>query len=147
MEKIEFCLDTNVIIEFLKDEASTSSEFIRKAVRKAKLYTTSISVYKLYFEPKYGGYEKEISDIDSLLIWIDVLSFDSSSAKIAAEIDATLNKKGKPIGLRDVFIAAISISNKVSLVTRNTKHFKTIKNETKYSLDLLTPEEALKKVK
>ncbi len=146
MEILEYCLDTDVVIEFLKDKKSVASIFIRKAMGKVKLHVTSITVYELFYGPKYSGYEKEIEDISSLLMWVNVLPLDLESAKIAAEIDATLHKKGKPIGLRDVFIAAISVRNSVSIVTRNIKHFQTISMETKYKIEALTPETALQEI-
>ena len=81
--------------------------------------------------------------MDSLFVWIDVLPFDLNSARIAAKIDAILHKKGKPVGLRDIFIAAVSINNQLPLITRNLRHFIIIKNEVEHSLRVLTPEEAI----
>ncbi len=146
METLEFCLDTNVVIEFLKDRNSAASKFINKSKNKARLFVTSITVYELFYGPKYSGYEKELDDVKSFLLWVTVLPFDAESAKIAAEIDVTLHKKGKPIGLRDVFIAAICWKNKIPIITRNITHFNLIAKETEYKLKILTPEKAMQEI-
>lgn len=143
---MEFCLDTDVIIEFLKDKGSESSELIQKSKSGIKLDTTSITVYELFYGPMYGGFSKEIDDIKLLLIWLNTLSLDREAAILAAEIDANLHKKGKPVGLRDVIIAAICIGNNVPIVTKNTKHFNIIAKETNYKLKVLTPKEALEEI-
>ena len=52
-----------------------------------------------------------------------VLSFDSNAATAAAQITAKLQSMGKPIELRDLFIAGIVNANRATLATRNTKHF------------------------
>ena len=143
MEALEFCLDTDVIIEFLKDRDSMASKLIRELRDRARFFVTSITVYELLYGPIYGGYKKELEDVRTFLLWVTVLPFDGESAGIAAEIDATLHKKGKPVGLRDVFIAAICCRNEVPLVTRNVSHFNLIARETKCKLEIFTPEEAL----
>jgi len=48
-------------------------------------------------------------------------------AKIAANIQSDLRKKGTEIGHTDTFIAATAIANELQLVTNNTNHFKRIK--------------------
>jgi len=100
-------------------------------------------VYELIYGPSYGGYEKELDDVRTFLLWVTVLPLDAESARIAAEIDAMLHKKGKLVGLRDVFIAAICCRNEIPLVTRNVSHFNLITKETRCKLEIFTPEEAL----
>jgi len=143
VEELEFCLDTNVIIEFLKDENSVASKLIIKSKNKARLFVTSITVYELIYGLKYEGFEKELNDVKSFLLWVTILPFDKESAIIAVDIDVALHKAGKPIGLRDVFIAAICYRNRISIVTRNIEHFDLISRETEYKLSVLTPEKAI----
>jgi predicted nucleic acid-binding protein len=42
---------------------------------------------------------------------------------MAARIDIRLAQSGRAIGTLDTMIAAICLTTKLSLVTRNTKHF------------------------
>jgi tRNA(fMet)-specific endonuclease VapC len=48
-------------------------------------------------------------------------------AKIAADIQAYLRKKGTEIGHTDTLIAGIAITSDLQLITNNTNHFKRIK--------------------
>jgi tRNA(fMet)-specific endonuclease VapC len=47
-------------------------------------------------------------------------SFDDSAAKVYGQIRADLEVKGTPIGPNDLIIAAIALSNGLTLVTHNT---------------------------
>jgi len=138
------CLDTNVVIEYLKNKKSASAQFILSARNKVKLCITSINLYELFFGPMYAGYDQEIEDIKSFILWVRVLPFDERAAEIAANIDSTLHKKGKRIDLRDIFIAATCIVFDAKIITYNVSHFKVISSETEYELIVMTPTEALK---
>jgi predicted nucleic acid-binding protein len=63
-----------------------------------------------------------------LLDRLEVIPFDLSSSKKAAEISAKLVRKGEPIDYRDAMIAGIAIKNDLTLVTRNKLHFSRIKS-------------------
>ena len=146
MEELELYLDTNIIIEFLKDKDSPAGKLVTRSRDAVQFFITAITVYELLYGPRYTGYQKELSDIEDLLLWVHVLPFDKEAARIAAEIDVMLHNKGKPIELWDVFIAAICIRNSLPIVTRNTTHFNMIEKETKYRLEVLTPEQALQNI-
>jgi len=49
--------------------------------------------------------------------------FDLKAAEISANIESSLEGKGKSIGFPDTLIAGICISSSVPLLTLNTKHF------------------------
>jgi tRNA(fMet)-specific endonuclease VapC len=51
------------------------------------------------------------------------LSFDDACVDVYAEIRATFARIGKPIGPNDLLIAAIAITNRVTLVTHNIAEF------------------------
>ena len=55
-----------------------------------------------------------------------VLPFTESTASASAKIFAQLTKKGRVIGMNDVYIAATALSHDLELVSRNEKHFKQI---------------------
>jgi len=58
---------------------------------------------------------------------IEILSFKAESAEKAAEIFNQLKKANQLIEFRDIFIAAICISNSLPILTLNKKHFARIK--------------------
>jgi predicted nucleic acid-binding protein len=60
------------------------------------------------------------------LFGYDVLALDSKSADIAAKTYTDILRKGKDIGLKDLFIAAIALSYNAPILTRNVKHFQNV---------------------
>lgn len=52
-----------------------------------------------------------------------VLLFDANAATQAAELAADRKARGRPVDMRDTFIAGIALARRATLVTRNTRHF------------------------
>lgn len=49
--------------------------------------------------------------------------FDADAATHAANLAAQRKAQGRPVDMRDTFIAGIALSRRAILATRNTKHF------------------------
>ena len=56
----------------------------------------------------------------------EVLSWDDKAAESFARLQASLFKKGSPIGLNDTMIAAHALSLGAIVITNNLKHFKKV---------------------
>lgn len=52
-----------------------------------------------------------------------LLDFDSASALEAARLAAAREKRGRPVDIRDTFIAGIALARRATVATRNTRHF------------------------
>ena len=52
-----------------------------------------------------------------------VLQFDTQAATQAAQLAAARKARGKPVDMRDTFIAGIALAQRATLATRNTRHF------------------------
>jgi predicted nucleic acid-binding protein len=52
-----------------------------------------------------------------------VLSFDMQAASLAAQLAADRKARGRPVDMRDTFIAGIALARRATLATRNTRHF------------------------
>ena len=52
-----------------------------------------------------------------------VLSFDTQAANLAAQLAAERKACGRPVDMRDTFIAGIAMARRATLATRNTRHF------------------------
>ncbi len=139
-ELVKYCLDTDVVIEFLKNRDSPAAKLV--LMLKDEIAITSITLYELYYGPLRVGLAKEIQDIDSLRRQIVVLPFGEDPAERAARIDACLHKIGQPVGLRDVFIASIALTHNLTIVTRNLQDFQRIKG-VENGLKVATPDEIL----
>jgi predicted nucleic acid-binding protein len=96
-----------------------------KATSKPK--TTVFTVSELYYGIYSSLYSaKNLRDIKDLLRYFDIIPFTEESAVLHAQITADLDKRGKPVGDVDPYIASIVIQNDEELVTRNIDHFKEI---------------------
>jgi toxin FitB len=52
-----------------------------------------------------------------------VLSFDTQAASLAAQLAAHRKARGRPVDMRDTFIASIALARRATLATRNTRDF------------------------
>jgi len=52
-----------------------------------------------------------------------VLPFDASAAEQASTLAADRKARGRPVDMRDTFIAGIALARRASIATRNTRHF------------------------
>lgn len=53
-----------------------------------------------------------------------ILSIDEKVAKVWGQLNANLMKKGVTVGIQDLYIAAIAMTNNLTIVTLNLKDFK-----------------------
>jgi tRNA(fMet)-specific endonuclease VapC len=116
-------LDTNFLIDLLRGKAGISE--VADSFEDPK--TTTVNAFELYYGANRSAKpEKTVFEVGSLLKSIDVLDFDKSAARKAADIHAELMNSGKLVDIMDVLIAGIVITNKEELVTRNIDHFSRI---------------------
>ncbi|MEM2904475.1 MAG: type II toxin-antitoxin system VapC family toxin [Candidatus Bathyarchaeia archaeon] len=127
MEITQAVIDTDILIDLLRNVESVV-DFIREMEnRGTHLSTTIINAFELY----HGAYksrrrEENLSATRKLLGRLTLLTMGSKSAQTAARIYAELEAAGQPIGLRDVFIGAITLTRGYTLVTRNIEHLKRV---------------------
>lgn len=122
----KICLDTDFLVNFLRN-SKEEAEFIKKNETENELATTYINLFELY----YGAYksqetENNLKAISLLLSRLNVLNLSEDSAKKAGEILVKLEKEGKTIEFRDIFVGTIALINNYSIKTSNIKHFNRI---------------------
>ncbi|MHA1594376.1 MAG: type II toxin-antitoxin system VapC family toxin [Candidatus Baldrarchaeia archaeon] len=109
-------LDTSVIIEI----ARGNEKVLKKVLSLDNtFYITSITKFEIFV-----GFPKK----DELL-WINSLTelpFNGKSAEIAAYMYKKLKRRGLSLGLKDLFIGAISLANGYRLITLD-KDFEVLK--------------------
>ena len=112
------CLDSDVLIALLNKDEQT-----KKLMESldAEFVITSVTSFEVWFG------RKNAEPVSELLEWMDVLNLTDDSGRLAADILRELKKKGTMIEIRDLFIGAICIENKVELLTYNNKHFERLK--------------------
>ncbi len=123
---MRYLLDSNVCIGYINGR----SPEIRKQV-DSKAYTdivlSSITKGEMYFgSRKSQNPKRSRAKQDDFLRQFDSLPFDDDAAEEYADIRAYLETQGKPIGTRDMLIAAIARANGLVVVTHNIKEFSRI---------------------
>ncbi|EAZ90787.1 PIN domain-containing protein [Crocosphaera chwakensis] len=120
-------LDTDIFSEIRKGK---NINVITQAIAYKtifKKYTISvITVSEIIKGWKKINRDDRVREFLQDLEQIEILPVDLKSAELLGLINAELEKNGQPIGLADVLIASIAISNNLILVTNNTKHYKKI---------------------
>ena len=122
------CLDSDVLIDFLRNDRATIEKINKLRDKQSSLYITSINSFEIF----KGLTNSKLSrkQIMEFLSNFNILNFDFQSSEKAAEIFNELKKEGKTIELPDVMIASIAIVNDESILTGNMDHFSRIKQLT-----------------
>ena len=128
METARTIIDTDVLVDLLRNKKETLAFVSKLEAKKFLLATTAVNAFELYYGAhKSATPEKGIQSTETLLKRLVLLPLTTRSAQKAAHIYAELGKKGQPIGLRDTFIGGIALTRGYSVATRNVEHFKKIR--------------------
>jgi len=123
-------LDTNVLSALMQAQPDLSVVAWLDAQPVEAVWITSITL----FEARYGlellpaGKHKQLlMEQFAQLVETDlenrVLGMDALAAHEAATLAAVRKAQGKPVDMRDTFIAGIVQARSATLVTRNVRHF------------------------
>lgn len=120
-------LDTDIIIDFLRDNKETIRKIQEISKEDIKLSTTSINTFELFRGAFRSKQEDAMDSLLGLLSTLEIKYFDFKASEKAAEIIEKLRANGEIIDTSDLMIASIAITNNQKLLTRNTKHFERIR--------------------
>ncbi|MFO1428754.1 MAG: PIN domain-containing protein [Candidatus Competibacteraceae bacterium] len=120
-----YLLDTNVILELLKKRPAVQVINRFRAVQAEQLFTSSICVMELRYGAARHPLGKQLWKriVDEVLVRLRVLQLGWEEADMAGQLLTKLEKSGTPIGVEDILIGATALARKLTVVTRNTKHF------------------------
>lgn len=120
-------LDTNTVIYFFKGQGKIAERLLACPPRTIAL--SAVVAYELRTGiAKSQEPARRTEQLQSLMNIVTLLPFGDSEAKAAAEIRATLERHGTPIGAYDVLIAATALANNATLITRNLREFSRVPN-------------------
>jgi len=115
-------LDTNTLIYFFKGEGRVAGELLARAPRDIGI--PSVVLYELQVGiAKSSAPDKRTRQLAELISVVQVLPFHEREAQAAAELRATLERDGRPIGPYDTLIAGTALAHGAVLVSRNTREF------------------------
>jgi tRNA(fMet)-specific endonuclease VapC len=112
-------VDSTILIEYFRKTDKANSKLVAHFKNYDQLYISSVTE----FEVVNGATQSHLQFWDGMLPRFTILSFESKTARQAAEIVAELKTKRKTIDKPDLFIAATAVVNGLTLDTLNIKHF------------------------
>jgi len=131
MAKELVCIDTDVCVDFLRKRDPGFNLFV-KIIKEFEPCITAITAYELYL----GHMKMKRKDrIDDFINQFAILPFDLKASEVSADIESSLDRKGKGIGIPDTLIAGICISNNIPLLTTNTLHFSRVNGLNLFPID------------
>ncbi|HAJ58303.1 MAG TPA: VapC toxin family PIN domain ribonuclease [Cyanobacteria bacterium UBA8543] len=121
---VTYLLDSNVCIRLLNESASSNMAQKLAELTPDDIRLCSVVKSELY----YGAYKstrrnRNLANLNRFFSQFISLPFDDNAAAIAGQVRAQLDVAGTPIGSNDLLIAAIALSNDLTLVTHNTREF------------------------
>lgn len=129
MDNRSLCLDTSILIAFLRNREPGASTVVQ-AVQQYQCGVTAINSYELLFGIHRSG--KDIGE-NALLGPLQVWPFDKQAAEQAAQLHADLIARNQDIGVKDVLIAAVCLVHDLPILTLNAKHFERVPSLTVYT--------------
>jgi tRNA(fMet)-specific endonuclease VapC len=120
---VKYLLDTNVLSDFVRGEAAVAARLRQEApAQLAASVITEIEVeYGLARNPDLAPRVREAMRV--LMNTISILPFEREDARVAAQLRASLNRQGTPIGAYDLLLAACALRRGLKIVTHNAREF------------------------
>lgn len=118
-------LDTDILSDLTRNPEGAASRRVQSLPRR-DLCTSIIAAAELRFgDSKQPNLERGRRN-DALLARIPVQSFEQPADLRYAELRATLERAGTPIGQNDMLIAAQALALDVTLVSGNEREFRRV---------------------
>lgn len=118
-------LDTNILSDLIRNPQGALKGRL-DAIPQGALCTSIVVACELRFGARRKGSDVLTKRVEQLLDTLAVLPLDPPTDEHYADIRATLERAGTPIGSHDLFIAAHARSRGMTLVTHNTREFERV---------------------
>jgi tRNA(fMet)-specific endonuclease VapC len=119
-----FMLDTDISSYIIKRRPATLAEKFEKHAES--LNVSVITAAELRFGAEKAGRPKLAELVEAYLERVAILDWTNEVTSHYARIRAELERAGKPIGNMDLLIASHAVSDQMTLVTNNIKHFSSV---------------------
>lgn len=122
-----YVLDTNTLIYYFRGQGKVADGLAKTPSQE--IYIPTIVLFEIQVGiAKSNSPGKRAQQLQQLLNYINLASFDEAAAIAAARIRAQLEIAGTPIGPIDVLIAGTALSLNATLITHNIREFSRIQN-------------------
>jgi len=122
---LKYLLDTNIAIYVIKHRPIQVLETFNR--HAGQLCISSITLAELFHGvEKSAKPDHNLRQVEDFVSRLEVLEYGSKAASHYGDIRAHLERKGTPIGVNDLHIAAHARSEGLTLVTNNLREFERI---------------------
>ena len=120
---MKYLLDTNVLSDFVRGDQAVTARLRQEAPPQlgVSVITEMEVEYGWARNPDLAPRTREAMRM--LLNTISVLPFEREDARVAAQLRASLNSQGTPIGAYDLLLAACALRRGLKIVTHNAREF------------------------
>ncbi|MCK4929006.1 MAG: type II toxin-antitoxin system VapC family toxin [Methanosarcinales archaeon] len=136
------CIDTNIVIDFLKGRKSVTKKIFSLDSEGYEFAVSPITVYEVLFGSWFYN-SKEIPKVEQFFDSVTVLDFNYECASVASVIHSSSMRSGCDIGVMDSLIAATAWIHDKHILT-NDDHFNVINSlgieieNKQFSLEVIT---------
>ena len=130
MAGLVWMLDTNTLSELMRNPRGALTQRLSATAPEA-VCTSIVVACELRFGARRRGSATLTERVEQLLDTLTVLPLDPPADQHYADIRASLERAGTPIGNHDLFIAAHARSSDLTLVTHNTREFERVPGDRK----------------
>ncbi|MEQ9287322.1 MAG: type II toxin-antitoxin system VapC family toxin [Cyclobacteriaceae bacterium] len=119
-------IDTDILSYFLKGNQQVTENFELYIKEYPKITISEITYFEVLAGLTFKRASRQISEFESFISTCEILKLSIASLRISANIYAELRNKGITIGTADILISGIAVTNDLTLVTNNQKHYQPI---------------------
>jgi tRNA(fMet)-specific endonuclease VapC len=116
-----FMLDTDISSYIIKRRPAALAEKFQK--HADSLCVSVMTAAELRFGAEKAGRPQLVELVEGFLERLAILDWTDAVCAHYARIRSALEQAGKPIGNMDLLIAAHAVSQRMTLVTNNLRHF------------------------
>jgi predicted nucleic acid-binding protein len=130
MEYEPVVLDTDILSELSRGNLVVKKNALEYLSRLGRLTITAVTVFERLRGYRLAiregkSYERQLQAFEALVANSIVLPFDQDAAEVAADLWSSMPRSQRQ-HLGDLMIAAVAISRRLPLVTRNKRDFERI---------------------
>ncbi len=122
---LKYILDTNIAIYVIKHRPIQALEVFNRHTGQLCISTITLAEL-LHGAEKSAKPEHNLRQVEDFISRLDVLEYGVKAAAHYGDIRTNLERKGTPIGVNDLHIAAHARSEGLTLVSNNLREFERV---------------------
>lgn len=117
-----YALDTNTVLDYFRGRGRVAATLL--ALPPSEIALPAIVAYEVWVGVLGSqNAKRRQAQYEQFLATVDILPFDATVGRRAAELRQALERRGEGIGPMDILIAATALVHNATLVTRNLREF------------------------